>query len=591
MQKELSALNEIDLSLPVFHKPISRQEIIRQLKSTLDSFIPESARRSSNAKRVKFSEISKSIEHFEHFLDSADKNNIIPDEQLLENFIAYLETPLPGQKRWKRRQGFAAFIRRLINQFPSSILQRPLVDQRTLARLERIETLSKPTRDAFDQFLRDGRRAKKSKHSDDVVLSQKLLSPIHREKVVYIARRFLDVVGKTDILSMTGADVQTFIDSYSERGLRQTAINLLADLRCLMVNLQARGLIKNNPVEEFTEKHVNVADDFVDQEEIDKLFDFGTLDRDSFVDVRDRLLCLLCYDYALRIGETALLNEKDVRSSPDYVEIALRSEVQKGMGKAEDILLNCFPKTKALMERYLELREDLNADTADIDALILSFDGQRLHKDGCRKAIQRCCAELGMVTSKGSSRIRSHCLRHSFGTLNIEPLGISLSLSELQDRLRHRDSSLTKRVYVQQNPLLKRRKHAVRMNGNGNGMQASQSSSPAASTCPGSNDFAVPEMEGVRKLRELKLKITWWGLRKYGLANGVVERRGREYFLSRIFVDDLLTNWVTKEKVLELKGFKRSRLYYWAKERGIRKIMIGRVTLFRKEDLMKDLLG
>lgn len=355
----------------------------------------------------------------------------------------------------------------------------------------------------------------------------------------------------------------------------------MRDIRPFFVNLQARGLIKNNPLEEYTEKLVNVADDFVTEAGIQKLMDLENLDRKNFIDVRGRLACLLAYDYCLRIGEISLLQVQDVDLTQEFVRLTLRPEVQKGQGKLEEQIWSCFRQTKEVLTIYLKLRAELKPET---DFLLLSFNGKRLVVDGCREAVQKCCSSLGIVTYKGETRVKPHSLRHSHGTLNIEPLGVGWSLSELQDRLRHRNIRTTKEVYVQNNPMLRKLRHEARMNGNG-GIAHSQ---PVSNHSP-SHDFNVGEMEAVRELGELK--IQWRALRSYGLKNEVVRQIGGRFFVSRTFVDELRNDWVLREKVLGLKGFGRRRFLSWVKEKGFETLMIGRAVLMKKEDLMGDLLG
>ena len=76
----------------------------------------------------------------------------------------------------------------------------------------------------------------------------------------------------------------------------------------------------------------------------------------SFRDVRDRMICFaLLYDFALRRNEAAALTIDDVTVA-DLVQVLLKSDYQKGTGKAEVALYSCFPASIALVHRYLELR-------------------------------------------------------------------------------------------------------------------------------------------------------------------------------------------------------------------------------------------
>jgi integrase len=105
-------------------------------------------------------------------------------------------------------------------------------------------------------------------------------------------------------------------------------------------------------------------------------------------------------------------------------------------------LYSYFPETTTrLMDRYLQLRA---MKSPDGDTLVVSLDGRPLGADGCRRAVKEHCEKLGIRTHEGRT-VTPHRLRHSFGTLNIEPLGLGLSLIETEALRRVRALGLNHR--------------------------------------------------------------------------------------------------------------------------------------------------
>ena len=572
----------VDLSRHVLRRAMDRNAFVAGLRDSLERLIPAELRtdypdpKRRRRKRITFNDHMVAIRRFGEFLDDNGIDSVMPDEQMLADFIVWLErNRLGGKGRF--RSAMAGFVKRLVNMLPPEILNRPLVQAQRAAKARELAALSKETRRILDDFVEDGRKVKKGNGGKG--LSRERLAPGYRKWLAGVARSFLKVVGTDDIQAATRDDAEAFIDDYAKRGKQQTGLNLLADLRSLFVNMQAKGLIEGNPLEEFTDKKVAVRDDYLPEAQAEKLTDLSTLDMRDFMAVRDRLMCLLAYDFCVRSGEIALLETRDLRSAGDYAELTLRPEGQKGQDKKRVTLLSCFAATRPVAETYLRLRGRLGPGT---ESLIVSRDGRAVKSGGCRAAVKRHCRGLAIRTHAGSQDVVPHLLRHTFGTLNIEPLGMGLSLSELQARLRHEDPRTTRRNYVTDNSVLARERHDARMNGGRNGAVASGRSVVARCV---NVDFTVPELEAVRRLRALG--ITWRGLRDYCAAKGLVQKRGRSYFYSESLLDDLRQKWMTKDKARRVLSKGRSSLDYWIRAKGVETLTIGGATLLSNRDVLE----
>ena len=90
----------------------------------------------------------------------------------------------------------------------------------------------------------------------------------------------------------------------------------------------------------------------------------------------------------------------------------------------------------------------------------------------------------------------------------------------------------------------------------------------------------MPEIDALKALASLG--VTWQGLRKYAGEKQASRRMGDSVSYLRAFVEDLATNFVTKQQVMRSLEFGVSRFYYWAKSRGIEPIQIGKVCLWSR---------
>ncbi len=566
----------IDLSTPVFRSPVPRGECIRLLGAALDSILPVEPRRANRAVAIRYNDKTRALRLFGEYLTASGIDPVGIDEAMLQAFAKHLAGK-PGFGKAGYRNTLCQTVRDLTNRLPDSIRRRPLVNERDVRRIRRFDHLTPRTQAILKDFLRDGRRARVREGAAAPVLSDALLSQQYRETVVENALNLMRQVGVDDICSVTPEIVTAYIRAYADNGRRQTAIHLLADVRPLFSNLWAGGLVSGIPFDDTVKKVVGESHDFVIPDGIEVLRNLSTLDRDDFSAVRNRLICFgLCYDFTLRCGEVVRVKTYDI-TIEDFVGLTLRPEVQKGR-KRRETMLNFFPETRELMVRYLEMREALHPAT---DALIVSDRGQPMLDGGCRAAVRVHCDPLGLKTNDGRG-IYPHALRHSFGTLNSGSLGLRLDPYDLMRRLRHTSVELTVRVYVNNNPLLKRQRHIATVNGySGTDRSRHIDIKPR----PAIVSELMPEVEALHALAHLG--ITWQGLQKYGMDQGTARRNGTRYEYPRGLIEDLAANWVTKETVMKTLGFGRSRFHCWVKSRDVKPIQIGRVSLIRAKDITK----
>jgi len=417
-------------------------------------------------------------------------------------------------------------------------------------------------------------------------LSQELLGEKNRKNICDRILTFLRAIESADVFSITKADAQKLIGIYQEKGNEAAAIALLDQIRPFFSYMVAKGMMTEQPLVDIPNRTWNQNFDYVAPDDIDILA-ASKIDMNDFLEVRDKLLTYtLCYDFSLRINTVSLIQVPWL-CMDDQIGMVLPKHVMKT--KKPLILYSYFPDiSRALLERYLELRERLNPST---DVLIVSSSGQPLSDATCRDIVKNYCDKIGIKTVEGNS-VCPHRLRHSFGTLNINPLGLGLDITEIMEHLHHSSIQITYDTYITKNPLLAKARHRERMRKvNGNNANRNQNARNApVNAHNGANDCGemdsreeqwIAELEAIRATRDLG--INYRSLRKYAVQFGKAKRDGRAYLYSSSFIVDIANNYFTRSEAMDLLKFPKATLFEWAKQEDIELIRIGQTSLFRKD--------
>jgi site-specific recombinase XerC len=414
--------------------------------------------------------------------------------------------------------------------------------------------------------------------------------------------------------------ILNYFATYTEtRFSFQKKADYKADAATFFMNIKSQRFIKRNPFSDVSLKRnsESMRTDFISKEDIDKLKDLSTVDYEDKTSVRDRLIAILAYDLALRINEFLALKMSDLHKDIDGTwSVTLRSESQKGH-KVDDVTYFSFPETSEILERYLAIREKFCPKT---DHLFVSKTGDALSQQHCRVRFKELCKKLNIMTYYGNVA-SPHCLRHSFATLNVEPLGLCMSLHDIAERLRHSRIETTRYHYVHNNPYIKKEK-----------MKRYQKKSKKKTHMEILDETPLPELEHwlsdrvkvephiiniirskykkafvkpidnapkdviylseVEALDRIKhLSISAYALRKYGLKKGIclVEgkgdiRYGRNFRYTESFIDDLANNWVPAKELVAKFKISRSDFYRRLKKNGWRKAKIGKACYIYKAD-------
>ncbi len=353
------------------------------------------------------------------------------------------------------------------------MVKRQVLKEIVIQRYEKFFGLTQNSREAIKWFEENGKRVeavpvyfeKDGDISNQLIrmmhrVTKRELKPVTKNGKIEHAIRFLKAVNKNGFEFITDDDVKKYEEICLQRGVKQKE-DYLAHIATFFINIYSKGFIKSNPLSHVSLKMNGgaIKKDFITQEGMDKLRDLSTLDKSNKEEVRDRLFILLAYDLALRVSEILALEVDDFRKDEQGEWfVTIKPENQKGW-KDEETMYFWFDETKQLLDLYLRTTRKKFKPAADY-LIISSQKGKGLSAAHCSTRVRLLCEKFGIKTYYGAIP-SPHTLRHTFATLNIEPIGLSLSLYDMAQRLRHTKVETTRRHYIHNNPYLKKIKHAV----------------------------------------------------------------------------------------------------------------------------------
>ena len=334
----------------------------------------------------------------------------------------------------------------------SPVIERELVNMMSYERYRYFNTLTDTTLKALVWFERNATHASARKGTGR---APRLLTVSTRNAGVNQASAILRQLGLQGLEEITEDHVDDFLGlpDADDPGYRYR-VRMMGALKPVFRSCVERGLLPRNPVLHTPNDTFDTYAhrDFLPPDQLGKLLDLQTVDRSDLRQVRDRLLCLLYVDSALRRNELAGLELDQFRRCEDGTyEIWLATENQKMSGKPAVILPLLYPQTQELLELYLrEYRPKF-----DCTGLAVNDIGRRALGGWCGKAVVREGERIGLETYLSKTAPRPHDLRRTFGTCNARPLGFAMGVEELAQRLRDGIDVVYKH-HIVNNPLITR---------------------------------------------------------------------------------------------------------------------------------------
>lgn len=614
-------------------EPIPKDTFIKYLKDGVNFIYGHRTRDIINLK-------NSQVNILRGYLDFYKIEQIIPDEEFFDLLWKRTKESLKlNGKIYSEhtRKKIGRSIRMIVNEYlydKLGILKRKILREVEMQRYERFFKLTSLSQEAIIWFENNGKIVRaipvivNGNGSDNLdesdikfvkrITNRLLLTNTNYTKV-QMAMLFLRVIGKDGFEKVDKQDVEKFDEYYDNKGIKKKE-DYLADVATFFANIKHAGFIKNNPCSHISLKKNSRTTrmDFIPQAGINKLLDLSTVDSNNRRDVRDRLMALLMYDLAIRIRECLLLKCSDVRVDSDSsVYILLRTETQKGQ-KPEEVQYLFFDETRKLLKHYIDnVRQKFHPRC---DYLFISDYGTRLCDQRYRRNFDKICEKFNIRTFYGN-KPTPHCLRHSFATLNVEPIGLALPLYEIKRRTRHSKYETLEFHYVHNNPILNkekfnkitsrtakknfqnvldeiplveleywlseklgldlktirliRRRHQTIFNHKNIDKDANKDII---------NEVYITEEEARKRIDHLKIPLR--SLRSYAINNKFAVNGNGQFRYRQDVIDDLAENWVTKQQVMQKLHLARTSLYRTLKESKWRKIRIGHTTILHKGALI-----
>lgn len=606
-------------------KPISKSEFINHLKDGV-KFICE-------GRSQAFTNLFNSHVNLLHgYLNKYDIKTVVPDEDFFDSLWnrSQADTELNGRRYSPlTAKKISRTIRKIVNGYmyeKLGILKRKILLEVEYGRYERFFKLTKLSQDAVIWFEENGKAVKVMpilvNSGSDKEMLIKMVHRVTDKKIlvntnctkIQLSLLFLRVIDKNGFEQVESEDVRKF-ETYCDTKQLKKKADYLADVATFFANIHSKGFVKNNPFANVSLKKnaTSVRRDFIPEKGIDKLLDLSTVDLTDVQEVRDRAIALMFYDTALRINEVLSLKCSDIRKDADgEMYVLLRSEVQKGSNKPEETMYFFFDQTKQIIEQYLKLRSKFMPKT---EHLVVSRYGTPLCHPHCRKIFKLHCEKLGIKTFYNNSPTPHHA-RHSFGTLNISPLGLSLSLYEIVERFRHTKPEIAKRHYIHNNPYLVKQKYNIMKK-----RLMKKSNVDMLSEMPLTDieqwlseklelspdiikvikrkyqsvfDKEVdkkPELDTIKNYISEKdaldrishLGIPLSSLRKYCIQNNIAVNGTGRYSYRKDFIDELAENWIRRSEVMRKLKLTRMGFHRAVNENKLKKIRVGRHLFVNKK--------
>lgn len=619
---------------PVVSKPIPKGLFLRNVREAVEK-LPVRSQVVRNNRRMY-------VNILERYLNKYGIDEVCPDERFFKEMWDRLKENGDFNDRryeWQSRKKAPRFTREIINEYfyPKGLVERTIVKDIVRQRYAKFLELTKNSQEAIKWFEENGKRVEaipvcvdNGQGGIDLLnqvirmihrVTKRDLLPLTKSGKIEHAIRFLNDVKKTGFEQATDEDVKKFEELCVQRGVRQKE-DYMAHVATFFINIHSQGFIKYNPFAHVSLKMNGgaVKKDFISVEGMEKFRDLSTLDFNNKDDIRDRLFVLLGYDLALRIGELLALEVSDFNKDAqgEWI-VTLRPEVQKGH-KDEEVMYFFFDETKRVLEHYLKTVRNRFKPLSN-HLIVSNQTGRALCSTYASVRFRSMCKKFGIKTYYGESP-SPHVLRHSFATLNIEPIGLSLPLYEMIQRLRHAKVETTRRHYIHNNPYLKKIKHDVLRNKCRKRTPTDilneiplaeiehwlsdnlrvDSMTIATIRKNHKRKFAeaqsdqkiadvnyIPEEELTSKLEHLDIPIL--SLRQYASRNGILAqqrrgsfRYGKGFAYREDFILDLSKNWVSVGRIQKKLRIEPRNFQRLVRKERWRTLEIGKHRLIHKED-------
>ena len=215
---------------------------------------------------------------------------------------------------------------------------------------------------------------------------------------------------------------------YEKRDKKSTIARKLAAIRSFFQYGMKKRWMKDNPAKILStpkqEKHVPT---FLSEEEMRDFLDLPSSEKP--LHQRDKAILEILYASGMRVGELVGLNINDINLKEQLVRV-------RGKGKKERLLPFGQVALDSLRQ-YLRVRQTINPQRFDPDAVFLNYRGERLTSRSVERIVDKYIQQTAL-----RRKISPHSLRHSFAT---HLLSRGADLRFIQELLGHESLATTQK--------------------------------------------------------------------------------------------------------------------------------------------------
>ena len=237
---------------------------------------------------------------------------------------------------------------------------------------------------------------------------------------------FLSSINRTDITTITRADVGSFVSSLASTNAEVTKARKLSTVKSFFNYFEGIDVLKSNPASHVISPKIPQREaSYLNGEEYQRLMQTVRDVATPYYWQRDLAIVTIFLHTGIRLSELVSL-------TPNSIDLSSRTILIKGKGNKERTLpLN--DEVALVIEKYLAKRP-----TAETESLFVSKLGKGLSSRSVYHLIKRYLKKAGINKDK----LGVHSLRHSFGA---SLLNKGINLVVIQSLLGHTKLETTRR--------------------------------------------------------------------------------------------------------------------------------------------------
>ena len=142
-------------------------------------------------------------------------SDVAIDEATMADFDAFLAKEDVSELQ---RRIYRSAVRKMVNRLPKRVVRRELLTLRQVHRANRFDCYTPATAEAFEHFLKNGRKLKRgSTHQDaEPVLSADLISDVYRKQIIDSTLTFMKQIDADDVFAITEEDVEEYVEYHED---------------------------------------------------------------------------------------------------------------------------------------------------------------------------------------------------------------------------------------------------------------------------------------------------------------------------------------------------------------------------------------